>query len=149
MGKAKLTRGLGSLSQHLIQQWLQALGIRITCVCKLCTSPALKDDTSIQTLHNAQLPTPFLSFFPFTLRGGLTQRGGSYDGFFLAWTFGDIKWQSARAARVPISGPSHPTVVPAFATVVPSSPRAPARHILRDGCPVPTMAMWAHPPSLW
>ena len=62
----------------------------------------------IYTLYNAQLPTPFLSSLFFTLRGGLTQRGGSYDGFFLAWTFGNIKWQSARAARVPISGPSHP-----------------------------------------
>ena len=78
VGETELTRGLGPLSQHLIQQWLQVFGIRITCVCKLCTPPALKHDTSIQTPHNAHLPTPFLSFFPFTLRGGLTQRGGSY-----------------------------------------------------------------------
>ena len=54
----------------------------------------------------------FFSFFPFTLRGRLTQRGGSYDGSFLVWTLGNIKWQNARAARVPISGPSHPH--PAF-----------------------------------
>ena len=107
MGETNLTRGLGSLFQHLIQQWLRVLGIRITCVCKLCTPPALKHDISIQTLHNAQLLTPFLSFFPFTLRGRLTQRGGSYDGFFLAWTLGNIKWQNSRAARVPIPGPSH------------------------------------------
>ena len=107
--ETKLTRGLGSLSQHLIQQWLQVLGIRITCVCKLCTPPALKHDTHQYRHSNAQLPTPFPSF-PFTLRGGLTQRGGSYDGFFLAWALGNIKWQCARAARVPISGPSHPTV---------------------------------------
>ena len=62
----------------------------------------------IQTLLNPQLPTPFLSFFLFALHGRLTQRGGSYDGFFLVWTLGNLKWQNARAARVPISGPSHP-----------------------------------------
>ena len=84
----------------------------------MCTPPALKHDTSIQTIHRYPVPNSFFPFL-FSPRRGLTQRGGSYDGFILAWTLGNIKWQSARSARVPISGPSHPTVVPVSATVAP------------------------------
>ena len=93
--------------------------MRIVCVCKLCTLPALKHDISKQTRHNARLPIPplLLSFiFSFSLRGGLTQRVGTYVGFIRRappgvdpWRYQDIKWQNARAARDPNPGPSHPT----------------------------------------
>ena len=90
------------------------------------TPPALKHETLTQTLH--RYPVPFSSFdsFLLTARGALTvSRGGSYargliyDWFILAWTLGDIKRQSARSARVPISGPSYPTVAPVFVTAAP------------------------------
>ena len=67
--------------------------------------------------HTTDTQFPFPpSILSFSLRGehslpraGAHTRGGSYDWFILAWTLGNIKWQSARSARVPISGPSYHT----------------------------------------
>ena len=48
------------------------------------------------------------SFLFFTARGAHSARG-FIRWVILAWTLGEIKWQNARAARDPISGPSHPS----------------------------------------
>ena len=66
---------------------------------------------------DTQFPPLFPLCFPSHCAGGAHclargahMRGGSYDWFDLVWTLGDIRWQSARSARVPIPGPSHPGV---------------------------------------
>ena len=93
-------------------QWLQVSGIRIVCVCKLCTPPAIKHDISRQTRHNAQLPKPLLllSFFFFTARGahparGLTRpvhtSGSSWHGP-LEISSGKVRVQHGTRSRVPL-----------------------------------------------
>ena len=49
------------------------------------------------------------SFLLFAARGAHSARG-FIRWVILAWTLGDIKWQNARAARDPISGPFHPPI---------------------------------------
>ena len=59
--------------------------MRIACVCKTCTPPALKHDMSIQTRHDVRFPAPLfrlvariLFFSPYSLRGAevVSPRGG-------------------------------------------------------------------------
>ena len=80
----------------------------------MCTPPALKPNTYIQTLHRVQSHSssiPFLShsFHPHCAGGsrsrtGDPMRGGSYDGLLLVWTLGNssgkVRVQRGSRSRV-------------------------------------------------
>lgn len=107
--------------------------MRIACVCKTCTPPALKHDMSIQTRHDVRFPAPlfrlvarvlfFLSIFTARRGGSFSARGAQlvdlHDAFGAdPWEISGGKRRVQRWTRSRVHINPNAVHTPFFATVV-------------------------------